>query len=150
VKQSDYHRLLVVTDREALGDTIVRIAEQLLGRELVLATTYTRCEIQLTELVEDNDLFVLELLRQYPGGVRAEGVALAQRLFRRGKAVLIVSPLFLPDLQTSGYWDVAAKDSLGERLERFVRNPGLAMEKFNSVMSCFRRLLELPPQHKSR
>lgn len=114
-----------------------------------LAITYQECEIQLGHLVGETDLFILELFRHYPGGMRAEGVTLAQRLALRGKASLIVSPLYVPALHQLGYWDVACADTLEEHIQKFVANPGFAMEKLDELVNYFGGLLDIPPQHEA-
>lgn len=125
------------------------MARKCVAPDHALAITYRECEVQLGHLVEETDLFILELFRHYPGGTRAEGVTLAQRLALRGKASLIVSPLYVPALQQSGYWDVACGDTLEERIQKFVANPRLALEKLDELAKYFGAFLEIPPQHET-
>lgn len=109
---------------------------------------FDRCSIQLTpQLLNDADLLIVELLRHYPGGMRAEGITLAQRRFQRRRGFLVVSPLNLPQFLCPGYWDVSANDSVADRIALLASNPSLAAEQFNQVEEYFQPLLRLPPQH---
>ena len=142
--------LLVITNAEPLAEVIVRLAQRGIGNPVrVFSLTYSGCISQLTQdLTEQTDFFVLELLRQYPGGLRAEGLTLAQRLARRGKRALIVSPLYLAKkLDCRTYWDTAASDTLVDRIQDQLTGPWSGLSELNRLTNYFAPLLVLPPQH---
>lgn len=142
--------LLVITNAEPLAEVIVRLAQRGLESPVrIFSLTYSDCISQLTrDLIEQTDFFVLELLRQYPGGLRAEGLTLAQRLARRGKRVLIVSPLHLAQkLACRTYWDTAASDKLVDRIQNQLTGPRSGLSELNRLTNYFAPLLVLPPQH---
>lgn len=118
-------------------------------RAAIFSLIYSNCIRQLTsDLIAQTDLFVLELFRQYPGGLRAEGVALAEKLARRGKRSLIVSPLFLAQhLRCDCYWDVASKDSLAARVARVGTSARPLSTEIKILLDFFAPHLAIPPQH---
>jgi len=83
---------LVITNGEALGMALTRAAQAVLGKHSpVFSITYAETIALLTpQHIKETDFFILELLRTYPGGQRAEGIVLAERLIYR-KPFLIVS-----------------------------------------------------------
>lgn len=141
--------VLVITDGQELGRSVQRVIGAHLGNlEAVFGFTYAESLALLTpDRVEETDLFILELFRRYAGGLRAEGVALAERWGRR-KPFLVISPLHLAnELGCPGYWDTASADSLGQRVEQIVNFPRQCIEGFEKVVRCFGVMLRLPPQH---
>ena len=144
----DVLTVLVLTDTEQLADVLVKIMHRRLPSVSAIAIPFQRCTSQLTpHLLYQADLLVVELLRKYPGGIRAEGVALAKRRLQRERGFLIVSPLSLPALACPGYWDTTARDGLGDRAQSILHDPESAARNFDRVALCFDRLLTLPPQH---
>ena len=144
--------MLVITDKQPLGAAIQRLLHARFGKTVaVSAFTYFESLMFLTpERVEDTDLFVLELFRHYRGGLRAEGVVLAQRLGRRGKRTLVISPLSLGRQKICrGYWDVASSDTLADRLQDFtLRGHPAPPSEWDYLHRCFSSFLALPPQHE--
>ncbi len=144
--------ILAITDRESLGAAVQRLLRAKLGNAVaVSAFTYFESLTFLTpERVADTDLFVLELFRHYQGGLRAEGMVLAQRLVRRGKRTLVISPLSLGRQKNCrGYWDVASSDTLAERLQELILSGHLTPQsEWDYLRRCFSSFLDLPPQHK--
>ncbi len=119
--------------------------------EQVIGTTYRECAIYLPRLIEENSVFVLELLRRCPGGIRAEGVALGESLFARGKTALIVSPLSLSrDIRWACYWDVSDELKLADKLRGLISGEAaVSRSDWDRLQSVFRALLRMPPQHRS-
>jgi len=144
--------ILVITDREPLGASVQRLLRAKLGKTVaVSAFTYVESLTFLTpERVADTDLFVLELFRHYRGGLRAEGVVLAQRLSGRGKRTLVISPLSLGRQKScQGYWDVASSDTLADRLQDLtLRGHPAPQSEWDYLRRCFSSFLALPPQHE--
>jgi hypothetical protein len=142
--------ILVISDNEALMDSVIRVAQaHTLAGVQCLSLAYSRCTSQLTDaLIDRVDLFILDLLRHYPGGMRAEGVALAHRLCRRGKRVLVISPLHCANDETAQvYWDTASKDALGSRIAECLKSGESQRALINAMSVRFAPLLDLPPQH---
>jgi hypothetical protein len=127
----------------------MRSVRTAVGRDVpVFSITYTESLALLTpQRVEETDLFILELFRDYPGGHRAEGVVLAER-WRYRKPFLIVAPLHVAhQVQCLGYWDTAAEDSLVGRIRRILSFPERCNEGFERIQERFAQMLALPPQH---
>lgn len=144
--------MLVVTNAESLGQVLLRLMEQELDANVrILRLTYSDCINQLTrDLIVQTDFFILELFRQYPGGLRAEGLALAERFARHGKGSLIISPLFLA--QQVGchlYWDASSSEPLMDRILNQMMNSRPDHIELDRLTNIFAQFLELPPQHKS-
>lgn len=144
--------ILIVTNREPLGAVISRIVQRRMGEGVgVLRLTYADCASMLTpHLLTDTGLFILELLREYPGGLRAEGVTLARRLIKRGKQVLVVSPLYMAEqLNCHMYWDASSTDDLGIRIKQIIEIGRTSVTETEKLLKAFASLLDLPPQHSS-
>ena len=110
--------IMIVGDTMAFGTMLAAILK---GSELAPVrlrhTTYESFRSMLSpRMIRGTDLFILELWRTYPTGLRAEGVAVAEELIRHRARPLVVSPLsFGSDANLSWYWDVACGDSLSDR-----------------------------------
>jgi hypothetical protein len=142
--------VLVLTDTEDLRETVDRLIRRCLGPEAsVSSVQYARSDVFLTPArIESSTFFVLDLLRRYPGGLRAEGVALAERLVLRAKRVLVFSPLSLADeVRLDAYWDLASPDTLGERVAGLISRPVPPAEQWDRLVVPLRHLLRIPPQH---
>lgn len=143
--------VLVITNGEMLGMAVTRLIQRRLSDESrVFRLTYSDCVTQLTrELLHDTDWFILELLRQYPGGLRAEGLTLARRLIKSGKPALVISPLYLAQqLNCRMYWDASSADALSERVNRQVFESSPDPGELDRLISRFAPLMALPPQHQ--
>lgn len=139
----------VITDSEALGASLRCVLLAAMGRDApVFSLTYAESPALLTpQRISETDLLAVELFRDYPGGLRAEGIVLAERWMYR-KPFLIVSPLYISQqLRCLGYWDIEAEDSLVDRVEYILRSPQECTEGFDRVKKRFARFLALPPQH---
>ena len=86
-----------VGDSQAFGRTISAIRSDEAGdRWRIRHVTYEGFRGLLSErLLRETDLFVLDLWRTYPTGLRAEGGAVAEELAKQRCRSLIVSPLCL-------------------------------------------------------
>lgn len=127
----------------------MRTVRAAVGRDLpVYSITYAESLALLTPTrVEETELFILELFRDYPGGCRAEGVVLAER-WRYRKTFLIVAPLHVAhQIKCPGYWDTAAEDPLVERIRHILSFPQQCNAGFEKVQERFAQMLALPPQH---
>lgn len=142
--------IVAITNRTDLAAAIGRAARAAFTDLCeFMAITYAMCPAHLTpRAIEGADLFVIELLRSYPGGLRAEGVALGRRFAAKRKRVLILSPLSLASrLSCQCYWDVAAGESISGRIARLFREPTDAPSELDKLEAVFRPLLAIPPQH---
>lgn len=138
----------VVTDALPLQEAVVRAIRAVASDIPVTSMLYNECPAMLTAArVGGTTLFVVELLRNYPGGVRAEGVALADQLLSRRKPTLILSPLVLPHVQGEGYWDTAASDTLSDRVRRLLAVAGRLWPVPQELRAAVAHLMALPPQH---
>lgn len=141
--------ILVISDNEALMNSVIRVVKTDIPSGIqCLSLMYSRCTSQLPNLIPVVDLFILDLLRHYPGGMRAEGVTLAQRLWKRGKPVLIISPLHCAGAKYFPvYWDTASTDSLENRVGMCLRAEFDLRNSLMELRSLFGPLLSLPQQH---
>nr|VFK24710.1 MAG: hypothetical protein BECKMB1821G_GA0114241_100946 [Candidatus Kentron sp. MB]VFK27022.1 MAG: hypothetical protein BECKMB1821I_GA0114274_10026 [Candidatus Kentron sp. MB]VFK74938.1 MAG: hypothetical protein BECKMB1821H_GA0114242_101247 [Candidatus Kentron sp. MB] len=140
---------LIITDQEALGISLTRILRAVMDRNAqVFSITYAESPALLTpQRINDTDFLVLELFRDYPGGIRAEGLVLAERWMYR-KPFLIVSPLHVSrEIRCPGYWDTQAKDCLAQRIRYLISAPKECVKRFEQIKERFGRFLTLPPQH---
>jgi hypothetical protein len=144
-------RLLIVGDTPLFNQTISRLLSVRTPASWSLRqTTYDRFSSLLSpRLLQDNDLAVLELWRRYPGGLRAEGLAVAETLARLQLRALVVSPLaFALNPPVAGYWDLATEVSLPDRIEALLRSdrlPSQALpEEIKQPLAAF---LQAPDGH---
>lgn len=141
--------LAIITDSVRLGEALERSVRRSIGESVdVVRLTYDQCK-RHPHILRESDYYVLELLRNYPGGMRVEGVTLAERLVQSGKRVLVVSCLSLGNVvATPVYWDVASDDSLDDRLEVLPDQDTATMsEGINLLKIAFAKFLAIPPQH---
>lgn len=142
--------ILAITEEAACGEALGRIVQGLQGGRFVYRRmTYAQCSAMLsTELIEDVDLFLLDLFRSFPGGMRAEGVAMADRMSRQGKLSLVLSPLMLSkEIESPVYWDLAHRSELGVHISDLLDHPYSPSEVVRPLRTFFGPLLEIPPQH---
>lgn len=142
--------LVIITDAERLGEALERAVCRGMGSSVdIIRITYAQCQNYLPRLSKEADYFVLDLLMNYAGGMRAEGVVLGERLIRQGKNVLIISCLSLgKQLSLPCYWDVTSENSLDSHLKQFVNQKMIDIDKdIEKLKNTFQNLLHLPPQH---
>jgi len=140
----------VITDGDALCDVLIRHARAVFGENSVRGFLYSQSEVYLPRLLDECELFILELFRNYPGGLRAEGVALGNNLVQRGKRTLIFSPLSLSGIISSRfYWDTTDSRSPREALKDLLGQDSGSREDWRRIREVFAKHLPIPPQHKS-
>lgn len=99
------------------------------------------------DTLKECDLVVAELFRTYDHGTRAEGVILAER-FHGQPPFLIIAPRYRShEIDCPGYWDVAAEDSLLNRIRSILKNPLAAQQNFERLQAAMSRYLAIPKQH---
>jgi hypothetical protein len=141
--------VVIITDVPEIGSATAAVIANSLGPHVSCRyLTYSQCDVFWGGLVETTDLFVLELLRRYGRGLRAEGCALGARLTARGKGVLLISGLCLASqVDSACYWDCCSGDTLAERANELLVSPINFIAEIGRVALMFRRLLPIPPQH---
>lgn len=148
--------LLIVGDTHHFG----RVVAAILGSGALAAsrqrnTTFEGFRGMLSpRLLGSTDLFVLELWRTYPTGLRAEGLAVAEELIRQRVRPLVVSPMALGnESSVLWYWDLASPDSLADRCERLLRGGwagfGKNMESVAKLKNLLGPYLLKPQGHES-
>jgi hypothetical protein len=137
--RSSEARLLIVGDTPLFGQTISR---------LLSARTPASWSLR-QRLLQDNDLAVLELWRRYPGGLRAEGLAVAETLARLQLRALVVSPLALAlNPPVAGYWDLATEVSLPDRIDALLRSDQLPSQVLpEEIKQPLATFLQAPDGH---
>jgi len=92
-------------------------------------------------------LFVLDLWRTYPTGLRAEGLAVAEELAKQRCRCLIVSPLSLKlERGPRGYWDMAPGNSLPQACRQVLAGR-VGGEDFSEIKQLLAGYLEKPEGH---
>ena len=112
--------------------------------------TYDQQSLFLTyERLQAADLFILELVRTYENGIRAEGIAAAAKLATLArKSSLIVSCYTLGrDVQSPRYWDMGSRDSLVERTAQLLGADGAPLSDLDEIAALFPGMLAVPEQH---
>jgi hypothetical protein len=120
-------QVMIVGDTHAFGKVMSEIKAR--GGSTVAPirrSTYERFSGMLTQrMLRETDLFVLELWRTYPTGLRAEGLAVAQELRRLRSKALVISPLFVAgEVNLPWYWDLGATDSVDARCTNLLLSSG--------------------------
>lgn len=110
---------VIITDHIDLARGVARYLRFVAGGNWeTFYLTYEQREGRLSPtLTAETDLFILGLLRSYPGGMRAEAIPVAEVLIRTGKRVLVVSGGVAPGLRNVAmFWDLASDVSLADRI----------------------------------
>jgi len=111
--------------------------------------TYGRSLLSGT-LVNQTDLFLLELLRRDDIGYRAEGIFTAEKMIVSGKRSLIISGSAHSDTVNSLiYWDLAASESLHERIENLLKIPPLPRRNLDHLKKAFHEYCRPATNHHS-
>jgi len=142
--------IVTITEQRALGESIARIINRKFDPAPdVRRLTYRECNAVLSPaFIEDADLCILDLFRTYPGGRRAEGVALGEWIARRDRPVLIISPLAIAEtIDCHCYWDVSHAEELGLRIARLLARHYEPEDDLATLRRIFGVLMEIPPQH---
>lgn len=108
--------------------------------------TYEQKSTLLTrDLYLRSGLFVVELMRTYQYGVRAEGIFVAETLLKHGKRVVIVSAAAVGrKLPFPIYWDVTSAESLQKKLLA-IPGPGAdVQEDIARLKRAFARYCRVP------
>ncbi|MDI9630022.1 MAG: hypothetical protein QM311_00985 [Acidobacteriota bacterium] len=113
--------------------------------------TYDQQRLFMTrELIAGCDLFLLELMRDYDGWRRAEGIVASAYLHATGgrPSLIFSSYAVAAEVASIWYWDLASRDTLEERIRSLVEcdtswpDPGLAR-----LERLFAAFLERPREH---
>lgn len=144
-------RLLIVGDTPQFGRTISLILEPQNQKWSIRHTTYEGFRGMLSpRLFQETDLFVLDLWRTYPTGIRAEGIAVAEQLARQHAKSLVVSPLSIGRGEgTPGYWDIGSQHSLTQSCLLTMKEGSRSSAVLSrAVKERFSRFLTVPTGHK--
>lgn len=140
----------VITDGGGLCDVLMHHAKAVFGDNNVRGFLYVESEVYLPRLLDECGYFVLELFRNYPGGLRAEGVALGSNLAQRGKRAIVFSPLCIEGrISSPCYWDTADARSPREALKDLRNGDSASPQEWRGMREVFAKLLPIPPQHRT-
>jgi len=90
-------------------------------------------------LFSNTDLFILELFRRDDIGYSAEAIFIAEKWAALQKKILIISGCVKADIVKSvGYWDIAASDSLQERVSLLLDSPVSKPEEYYALREVFK------------
>jgi len=102
-------------------------------------------------LLRQTDLFILELLRRDDIGYRAEGIFAAEKWAPIGKRVLIVSGAAHSAAgEHSLYWDLAAPESLHERVQQLLNRPPASLGDVVRLRELFKEYCRPAVDHHRR
>lgn len=94
------------------------------------------------------DLFVVGLERRYELGLRAEGVKVAETLFRAGKRVLVVGSEYSANqISLRYYWDMGSKRSFLETIAECLEAPPPTTDELAALVQYFKPRLAIPTGH---
>jgi hypothetical protein len=130
--------IVTITDSIELSRSIDRYLRYSLGPDVdTYYMTYDRGSVLLTgELYRRADLFILGLMRRYAGSLRAEGVPVAEALWRAGKRALVVSGYYRAhEIECTTYWDLGSAESFVERIRSLTGTRSEAFESSVRVLS---------------
>lgn len=143
--------VVALTDTPCLGAAIERAC--LSNHEAaweVITVPYESFVHFSSPISTDADLVLIELLRTYDAGRRAEGVPLAQRLAARGLRTAIISPLSIaPAAASPYYWDAGSRLALCHFIPHLLEIPVARPADYLPLESFFGKLLAIPRQHKN-
>jgi len=134
----------------SLGKSCKRLVKNTLGINIdFFHITYQQaCSHLSDELLADANLFILELFRNYTGGLRVEGIALGEKLASKGKKVLVISPLSLKEhVDNPCYWDVASNINLTQKIVSILNSATEPKSQITRLRDQLGHLLEIPRQH---
>jgi hypothetical protein len=145
--------VVIVGDTLAFGKVLASLLNEGVGQPFhIRHATYENFGRMLgPRILRDTGLFVLELWRTYPTGIRAEGLAVAKELAWWKVPCLVVSPLTLgAEVKASWYWDLGSSESLGERCGKLLRaRGGFSLGGFDRLDKLLATYLEKPVGHES-
>ena len=96
----------------------------------------------------DCDLFVVGLERRYELGLRAEGVKVAETLFRNGKRVLVVgSECSASHVGLHFYWDFESKKDFLGTVAECLEAPPPSIDELAALVQYFKPRLAIPTGH---
>lgn len=145
-------RLLIVGDTQQFGRTISLILDDAGNKKWTIRhTTYEAFRGMLSpQLFKETDLFILDLWRSYPTGIRAEGIAAAEQLARQNARFLVVSPLSIGQGEhIPGYWDIASTMPLSQHCEILLKDGNRKLQNVSEVLKIkLRRYLSVSTGHE--
>lgn len=98
--------------------------------------------------LQEVDLFVVGLERRYEKGVRAEGVTVAEMLWKARRKVLIVgSDCNAGHLASPFYWDVGSGQALLGAVAWVIDNSQPRLAERTRLQKYFARQLAIPTGH---
>jgi len=130
--------VVTITDAEELARVVDSYLRCLFGSEVEsYFMTYSRSLLS-GSLLRKTDLFILELLRRDDLGYRAEALFAAEKWAPLGKRVLVVSGgTSSGDVGSPAYWDMAASDTLCERIRNCLHAPPASAQDIQRMRTRF-------------
>ena len=102
----------------------------------------------MKESIDAADICIVGLERQYPWGRRAEGIEVAQSLWRMGKKALIISgEEHSAHLNVGFYWDFAAGHFITEAVTWCLEHPLPQPEDCVGLTTYFQHRMRMPSAH---
>ena len=140
-------RILVITQEPTLLTSVRMILEQEEHWQISGFLWSQSPSLLRPETLQQSDLVVAELYRKYEYGIRAEAVVLAERCAGHPPFLIIAPRYCSHEINCPGYWDVAAKDTLKDRVTSLLQTPASARLHFERLKSAFAHHLAIPKQH---
>ncbi len=143
-------QIFVIGDRPAFG----RVVSHLLAIDVpdwdIRYATYEQSRaLWGQDVLRKTSLFVLELFRRYPSGLRAEGIGVARKLMEEGRRFLIISPIGI-SVAKGLVWSPEDKQGLVAICESAATNPRIIpgqVQMLDSLSRMFDGYLKIPTGH---
>ena len=131
-------QLVIIMESWAAAKAVAQCLDVTLGdRVETLYMTYGNSRMS-REILMRTDLFLLDVFNRDPLGPRAEGIFVAERFVGSGRRTLLLAAQARADrLDCRWYWDMAASDSLPERVLSVLAEPVPQVKDFAVLRNAF-------------
>ena len=130
--------VVIITESNLLAQTLDQILSITL-RDHIETNYMTYNQSHLSKrILDQTDLFILDLFGYDALGYRAEGIYIAEYFAKTGRKTLLISKIAKANIVGSDYyWDIESTDYLPERVLRLLRQPPADTQDFASLRQVF-------------
>ncbi len=131
--------LVIIMESAAAASAVAQTLDVTLGDrvETIYMTYATRGGLS-QEVYQRTDLFILDVFEHDALGPRAGGISTAEKFAAGGRRTLLLAARVMTDrVDCPWYWDMAASDSLPERVLSVLTKLGPQAEDFAKLRQAF-------------
>ena len=131
--------VVIITETNLLARTLDRCLSIVLEGHIETSfMTYHQSRLSKA-ILDQTDLFILDLFSHDALGCRAEGIGVAELFTKAGRRTLLISNQAKANVVGSDYyWDLASPDHLPERVLRLLKQPmPLGILDFSALKEVF-------------